>query len=73
MDGPTIRTERLELRRWREADREPFAAMNADPDVMRYFASPLMRAESDSLVDRIEAQFESRGYGIWAVERRGRP
>ena len=30
-----VRTERLVMRRWREEDREPFAAMNADPEVMR--------------------------------------
>lgn len=30
----TLRTDRLLLRRWTEADREPFAALNADPEVM---------------------------------------
>jgi RimJ/RimL family protein N-acetyltransferase len=68
-DGPTITTERLLLRRWREADREPFAAMNADPEVMRYFPSPLSTDESDRLIDRIEARFETVGIGQWAVER----
>ncbi len=37
---------------------------------MRHFRRPLDRAESDALIDRIEAQFEARGYGLWAVERR---
>ena len=32
-------TPRLALRRWRRRDRAPFAAMGADPDVMRYFAA----------------------------------
>ena len=68
--GPTLVTERLILRRWRESDREPFARLNADPEVMRHFLRPLERAESDALVDRIEARFEERGYGLWAVERR---
>jgi RimJ/RimL family protein N-acetyltransferase len=67
--GPTLRTDRLVLRRWRAADRPPFARLNADPEVMRHFVHPLTRAESDALVDRIEAQFEARGYGLWAVER----
>ncbi|MGO9219723.1 MAG: GNAT family N-acetyltransferase [Streptosporangiaceae bacterium] len=49
-----IRTERLVMRRWREVDREPFAAMNADPEVMRYFPAPLDRAASDAMVDRID-------------------
>ena len=69
-DGPTITTDRLVLRRWRDEDREPFAALNADPDVMRYFPRPLARQESDGLVERIEARFEALGIGLWAVERR---
>jgi RimJ/RimL family protein N-acetyltransferase len=63
-----IRTERLLLRRWRDEDRAPFAALNADPEVMRYFPAPLDRAESDRLVDRIEARFEEQGFGLRALE-----
>lgn len=63
-----IRTERLLLRRWRDADRAPFAALNADPEVMRYLPAPLDRAESDRLVDRLEAHFEEQGFGLWALE-----
>jgi RimJ/RimL family protein N-acetyltransferase len=63
-----IRTERLIMRRWREADREPFAALNADPEVMRYFPAPLDRAASDALVDRIEDLFRQQGFGLWALE-----
>jgi len=66
--GPTLRTGRLLLRRWRAADREPFAALNADPEVMRHFPGPLSRTASDELVDRIEAGFDADGYGLWAVE-----
>jgi len=68
--GPELVTERLLLRRWRPADREPFAAMNADPRVMEHFPAPLSRAESDELVDSIEAGFERQGFGLWAVELR---
>jgi len=64
----TIETERLRLRRWREADREPFAALNGDPQTLVFFPSTLTRAESDALVDRIEARFEEHGYGLWALE-----
>ncbi len=59
------------MRRWREDDREPFAAMNADPEVMRYFPAPLGRAASDALVDRIEDCFRQRGFGLWALEVAG--
>ncbi|GAA4946742.1 RimJ/RimL family protein N-acetyltransferase [Nonomuraea thailandensis] len=66
-----METERLIMRRWREEDREPFAAMNADPEVMEHFPARLTRAESDGLVDRIEAQFDRLGYSLWALEVRG--
>lgn|SRR5487761_1383023 len=63
-----LRTERLLLRRWLQGDREPFAVLNADPEVMRHFPGPLSRDESDALVDRIEEAFEALGYGLWAIE-----
>jgi ribosomal-protein-alanine N-acetyltransferase len=66
--GPELRTDRLLLRRWREADREPFAALNADPVVMEHFPSPLTRAASDDFVDRVESRFDAEGWGLWAVE-----
>jgi RimJ/RimL family protein N-acetyltransferase len=66
--GPELRTERLLLRRWRESDREPFAALNADPAVMEHFPATLARADSDLLIDRIEARFDELGYALWAVE-----
>ena len=63
-----IETARLVLRTWRPEDREPFAALNASPTVMRYFPAPLTREESDAFVDKIEAGFAEHGYGLWAVE-----
>ena len=63
-----LRTDRLILRRWRDGDREPFARMNADPEVMRHFVRPLTRDESDALAARLDRQFDERGYGAWAVE-----
>jgi ribosomal-protein-alanine N-acetyltransferase len=65
-----LRTARLLLRRWRVADREPFAALNADPCVMKHFPSHLRPGESDELIARIEARFEEHGYGLWALELR---
>ena len=66
-----LNTERLLLRPWRVADREHFAAMNADPRVMRHFPNALTREESDALADRIEAGFQANGFGAWAVEVHG--
>jgi RimJ/RimL family protein N-acetyltransferase len=62
-------TERLLLRPWRRADRAPFAAMNADPEVMRYIRDgrTMTRAESDELVDMIEAHWTTHGFGLWCA------
>lgn len=68
MPGPALRSERLLLRRWRAEDLEPFAAINADPDVMEHFPARLSRAESDALIATTETSFETRGFGLWAVE-----
>ena len=70
-DAAVLRTERLRLRPWRDADRQPFARLNANPQVMRYFAAPLTRDESDRLADRIQAHIERHGWGLWAVEIAG--
>ena len=63
-----MKTARLTLRRWREQDRAPLSAMNADPEVMRHFPAILSRAESDIALDRMEAHFAEHGFGLWAVE-----
>lgn len=63
-----IRTERLILRRWVSGDRKPFAEMNSDPEVMKYFPSELSREESDTLADLIEEQIVTHGFGFWAME-----
>ena len=64
-----LETERLRLRAWRPEDRDPYAALNADPVVMEHFVAPLTRAESDDHVDRIERRFAERGWDLWAAER----
>lgn len=64
----TLSSGRIRLRRWREEDREAFAAMNSDARVMEFFRSPLSRVESDAMVARIEKQFGEHGFGLWAIE-----
>jgi len=63
-----LETARLKLRRWRDADRAPFAALNADPAVMEFFPAPQSREASDASIDAWQAQLESRGWSNWAVE-----
>lgn len=64
-------TERLVLRRFHDADRAAFAALNADPEVMAFFPNPLNTQQSDALITRITAHFTREGFGIWAVEAAG--
>lgn len=66
--GPTLTTERLVLRPWRQSDLEPMAALNADPETMRFFPAPLTREESDTFVSRMAMSFAHLGTGMWAVE-----
>jgi RimJ/RimL family protein N-acetyltransferase len=65
---PELRTSRLILRSWGDTDRAPFAALNADPVVMEHFRAPLRGEESDALADRIAADIDERGWGLWAVD-----
>lgn len=67
---PVRRTPRLVLRPWREDDRAPFAALNADPEVMEHFPTPLDRAASDAMIDRLRVDAARWGFGILAVEDR---
>ena len=73
MLGPVLETERLIMRPWRAEDLEPFAAMNADPEVMQHFPKRLTRAETMAAVQRIRTSFEELGFGLWALEVRDGP
>jgi RimJ/RimL family protein N-acetyltransferase len=69
VNDPTLRTRHLLLRRWTDQDRDDFARISRDPEVMRYRFAPLSRQESDSVIDQNEASFDENGFGLWAVER----
>jgi RimJ/RimL family protein N-acetyltransferase len=67
-----IKTPRLLLRRWTEDDVKPFAAINADPDVMRWIGDGSVRDEelTRANIARFEAYWEAEGRGMFAVEVR---
>lgn len=65
-----IITERLLLRMWKSSDRDPYAALNVDPVVMRFFAGLQSREWSDRDFDRWGAELNDRGWSNWAVETR---
>jgi RimJ/RimL family protein N-acetyltransferase len=63
-----IPTGRLLLRRWRDSDRLPFQALNADPRVMEFMPGLLSPQASDELIARIEQHFDRHGFGVYAAE-----
>ena len=69
--GMEIETARLILRPWRDADAAPFAAMNADAEVMRFFPSVMDRDESDAVLERVRRKWDEDGFSFGAVERKG--
>lgn len=67
-----IRTQRLVLRRWQADDKQAFAALNGNPEVMRHMPRRLDRTESDAWADAIEHEFMRDGFGLWALELPGK-
>jgi RimJ/RimL family protein N-acetyltransferase len=60
-------TKRLILRPWQESDRQPFAALSADPEVMRHLLPLATRAASDAWIDRQQAHYERHSFCMWAI------
>lgn len=75
---PVLRTARLTLRPFVEADLDAFAAMLADPEVMRFLGigpnagRPRSREETWASMAGFLGQWMLRGCGLWAIEREGR-
>ena len=66
-----LETPRLVLRDWREEDIPTFAAMCADPEVMKHFPRLLPYDEASVMARRIRANLSRNGWGLWAVEVKG--
>lgn len=65
-----LSTERLLLRPWKDSDYVPFFAMSAYPLVNEYLPSFPDKAACDAFIDRLRADFSSRGWGFWALEHK---
>ncbi len=70
MSSYIISTERLGLRKWTEADTEPFIAMNKDKTVMKYFPGTLTGEQTLAMIERIKGHLELHGFGLYAVEEK---
>lgn len=64
-----LETERLLLREWLPEDRQPFADLNAEPEVVRHLV-PMTKEQSDAMIGRIELHFQDHGWGMWALEEK---
>jgi RimJ/RimL family protein N-acetyltransferase len=70
-NGTTIlTTQRLTLRTFRRDDLPLYAALNVDPEVVRYLGGPLSREDSDDIAEWANELNELEGIGLIAVERR---
>jgi RimJ/RimL family protein N-acetyltransferase len=65
---PILRTRRLVLRQWQDADLDPFSAMQADPRVMEFYPSYYDRIETAATIARFQQHFIQHGFGRWVVE-----
>lgn len=66
-----LETQNVRLRQFRESDLDDYAAMCADPEVMRFLGGKIMtRAEAWGSMARILGHWQLRGYGMWALEER---
>jgi 3-dehydroquinate dehydratase / shikimate dehydrogenase len=63
-----IETKRLILRPWKESDLNPFAALNADPRVMKYFPKTLTIEETQQFITVLKSKFEKDGFSFFATE-----
>ena len=69
MKSYILTTGRLGLRQWKASDIDPFAAMNADPEVMRYFENTLSTEETVAAYVRLKDHIYTYGFGYFAADR----
>jgi RimJ/RimL family protein N-acetyltransferase len=69
---PTLETERLRLRAFRDDDLDAFAAIYADAEVMRFIGDgkPADRVGTWRTMCLLLGHWQLRGYGIWAAEEK---
>jgi len=70
MEPVSLESDRILLRPWKPSDLQPFAIMNADEDVMRYYPATLSHEESNDFAKRIEERFNKNGWGFWVLEHK---
>ena len=67
---PTIESERLILRPWREADIDGYAAIYVDAERSQFIGGPLSREDAWRKMATVIGHWSLRGYGTWALEEK---
>jgi len=70
--APLLETDRLRLRTLRKSDVDDYAALHADPEVVRYLADgqPWDRARARRHLAYLLGEWQLGDAGMWAVEHR---
>jgi len=70
IDIPVLATERLRLRAFSKGDIDDYAALNADPEVMRFRDGTWDRGRSWRHLGFLIGHWQLAGAGMWAMEHR---
>lgn len=73
MDIPTLETERLILRAFRDSDTDTYAAMVSNPEVTQFISvsgKPMNRMDAWRSIAMTLGHWQLRGFGLWAVEEK---
>ncbi len=68
MSDYIIKTERLGIRNWKDADHKGMIAVSASEEVMRYFPSTSTPEQTIAFIGRMKKLYAKRGYCYYAVE-----
>lgn len=68
MNNYRFTSERLGFRNWRALDLKALAAINADPEVMRYFPATQSSVQTGNFIQRMQHMFRERSYCYFAVD-----
>lgn len=67
IDPPELTTERLRLRAWRDDDIDAYAALCADPEVMRHLRGPMTRDTAADQINAFRQHWIDEGFGLWCA------
>ena len=67
---PTLETERLRLRPWRDDDLDAFSVFTADRDATQFVGGTFSRGDTWRRIAMFLGHWHLRGFGNWAIEEK---